>query len=65
MTGNIPDTVVILRDQAEELRVPTVSATIQLSETESESWVHETEVRDEGWGLKCRQGELRVSSKER
>ena len=44
--------------------VPTVSATIQLSEMESESWVCETEVRDEGQGLKCKQGELRVSSKE-
>ena len=42
-----------------------MSATIQLSETESESWVHEIKVRDEGWGLKCRQGESRVSSKER
>ena len=61
MTGNIPDTVVILRDQAE---VPTMSATIQLSETESESQVHETEVRDKGWGSKCKQGESRVPSKE-
>ena len=42
-----------------------MSATIQLSETESKSQVHKTEVRDEGWGLKCRQGELRVLSKER
>ena len=40
-------------------------ATIQLSETESESRVCETEVRDKGQGLKCRQGEWRVSSQER
>ena len=45
--------------------VPTVSATIQLSEMESESRVRKTEVRDKGWGSKCRQGESRVSSKER
>ena len=47
MIGNIPDTVVILRDQAE---VSTLSATIWLPETESESQVRETEVRDEGLG---------------
>ena len=40
-----------------------MSATIQLSETESESRVRETEVRDEGQGSKCRKGESRVSSK--
>ena len=42
-----------------------MSATIQLSEMESESQVHETKVRDEGQGLKCKQGEWRASSKER
>ena len=42
-----------------------MSATLQLSETESKSWVLKTEVRDKGRGLKCRQGELRISSKER
>ena len=41
-----------------------MSATIQLSEMESESQVCKTKVRDEGQGSKCKQGELRVSSKE-
>ena len=36
-----------------------------MSATESESWVHKAEARGEGQGLKCRQGELRGSSKER
>ena len=40
-----------------------MSATIQLSETESESRVHKTEVRDGGQGLKCKQGESSISSK--
>ena len=42
-----------------------MSATIQLSEMESESRVVEAEVGDKGRRSKCRQGELRVSSKER
>ena len=42
-----------------------MSATIQLSEMESESRACETKVRDEGQGSECRQGELRVLSKER
>ena len=40
-----------------------MSTTIQLSETESKIWVCETEVRDGGWGLKCKQGESSISSK--
>ena len=42
-----------------------MSETIQLVGTESESQEHKAKVRVEGWRLKCRQGELRVSSKER
>ena len=42
-----------------------MSATIQLSEMESESQVCKAEVRGEGQGSKCRQEELRVSSKGR
>ena len=44
--------------------VPTMSATMQLSGTEFESQVCEAEVRVKGGRSKCRQGELRVSSKE-
>ena len=43
----------------------TVSTTIQLSGMETKSWECEAEVRVKDWRLKCRQGKLRVSSKER
>ena len=42
-----------------------MSATIQLSGTESESQEYEAKVRVKGQRLKCRQGGSRVSSKER
>ena len=42
-----------------------MSATIQLSEMESKSRVCETEVRDKGQGLKCRQGEYQVKKDNR
>ena len=48
MTGNIPDTVVILRDQAEEF--PPCQQ-LYSCQTGSESQVHETKVRDGGLGF--------------